>query len=281
MSRIFEALRKSQQTVEEPFVSRRPQPEPVEEIRGLHSVATERMHLRYDSHVIVHKDPGSVGADRFRLLAARLRQRLGEKKTLLVTSALPEDGKSTTSLNLATVLADQGKRSVMLMEADLYRPGLTSQLGLRSWQGLAECLQGECEPLAALRRIEPLGWYLMPAGRPVQNPTTLVHSERLAALVKGLAPRFDWILMDSPPANPVADILALKAKADGCVLVVRAGRTPREAVEETLQQLGREHVVGIVLNAVGNLDKRYSKYYGKYYGHQGRNGSGPSKRPVE
>jgi Mrp family chromosome partitioning ATPase len=83
--------------------------------------------------------------------------------------------------------------------------------------------------------------------------------------------------MDSPPANPVADILALKAKADACLLVVRAGRTPREAVEETVRQLGREHVVAIVLNGVEGLDRRYSKYYGKYYGHRGRNGSGPSK----
>jgi len=171
------------------------------------------------------------------------------------------------------VLAEHGKHRVLLLETDLYDPSQLRQLGLSSWAGLVECLQGECPPLAALRRIEPLSCYLLPAGGLASNPTELLDSERFSPLVKELAAHFDWILMDSPPSNPVADVLALKAQADGCLLVVRAARTPREALEESVRQLGRENVLGVVLNGIEGLDRRYSGYYGKYY-----TGGGPKGR---
>jgi capsular exopolysaccharide synthesis family protein len=279
MSKIFEALRRSQQASGEPSLSPRPLPEALEAVPGLQSVATERVHISSESRVIVHTHPSSLGADRFRLLGTRLRElRAGvRRKTLLLTSPLPQDGKSTVALNLATVLADHGKRPVLLLEADFYRPSLSRLLGLGKGLGLAECLQDDSDPLVALRRIEPLGWYFLPAGRPVSQPTELVQSERLAPLVATLAAHFDWILVDSPPTTPVADILALKAQADGCLLVIRAGQTPRETVEEAVRQLGREHVLAIILNGAEGLDRRYSKYYGKYYGGGSRNGSGPAK----
>jgi Mrp family chromosome partitioning ATPase len=130
---------------------------------------------------------------------------------------------------------------------------------------LAECLQGDSDPIAALRRIQPLGWYFLSAGTSVSNPTELVQSEHFSQLVAMFEARFDWILIDAPPVTPVADLLALRAQADGCLLVVRAGQTPREAVEEAVRQLGREHVLGIILNGVEGLGRRYSQYYGKYY----------------
>jgi polysaccharide biosynthesis transport protein len=283
MSRIFEALRKSQQAIEEPLPSPNPVREAPEELVGLQSVASERVQVRPGSRIIVHTDPSSFASDRFRLLRTRLRERFGraERRILLLTSALPQDGKSTIALNLATALAERGRHTVLLLEADLHRPSLTHQLGARSWPGLAECLEGKCDPQAALRRIEPLGWYFLSAGVAVGNPVELVHSERLSLLVKGLATHFDWILMDAPPANPVADILALKAHVDGCLLVARAGQTPREAIEEAVQHLGREHVLGIILNGVEGLDKRYSRYYGRYYGQWGQSGSGPGDTLAE
>ena len=180
-------------------------------------------------------------------------------------------------MNLATALAEHGKRTVLLLEADFSRPSLSRILGVPPGPGLAESLQGDSDPIAALRRIEPLGWYFLQAGTSVSNPSELVQSERFSPLVAMFKARFDWILVDSPPIAPVADILALRAQTDGCLLVVRAGQTQREAVEEAVRQLGREHVLGIVLNGAEGLDRHYSKYYGKYHEDANRNGSGPGK----
>jgi capsular exopolysaccharide synthesis family protein len=281
MSRIFDALRKSEREAERHPTSAQPLPKPVDEDPGLQSVAIERVQIPREARVIVYSDPGGVGADRFRLLRARLTELRAKAKvkTLLVTSPVPEDGKSTVSLNLATALAEHGKRSVLLVEADFFRPSLSRVLGIQPGSGLAECLQGNCDPVAALRRIEPLRWYFLSAGTSIGNPTELVHSARFSPLVEMFETRFDWILVDSAPVAPVADILALRAQADGCVLVVRAGQTQREMVEEAVRQLGRQYVLAIVLNGVEGLDRQHSKYYGKYYGGASRNGSGPGKTP--
>jgi capsular exopolysaccharide synthesis family protein len=281
MSRIFEALRKSERELEKYPTTPQPLRKPPDEDLGLQSVAIETVQIPREGRVIVHSDPQSLGADRFRLLRARLSEVTAKAKvkTLLVTSPVPEDGKSTVSLNLATALAEHGKRSVLLLEADFFRPSLSRVLGLPPGPGLAECLQGSSDPIAALRRIEPLGWYFLPAGTSVSNPTELVHSPRFSPLVAMFETRFDWILLDSPPIAPVADILALRAQADGCVLVVRAGQTQREMVEEAVRQLGRQYVLAIVLNGVRGLDRQHSKYYGKYYGSANRNGPGSGKTP--
>lgn len=279
MSRIFEALRKSEREVEKHLTSPHPLRKPLDEVPALQSVAIERVEIPREARVIVHSDPASLGADRFRLLRARLAELTGKLKlkTLLVTSPVPEDGKSTVSLNLATALAEHGRRSVLLLEADLFRPSLSRILGISPGAGLAECLQSDSDPIAALRRIEPLGWYFLPAGKAVSSPTELVHSTRFSPLIAMFESRFDWILVDSPPVAPVADILALRAQADGCVLVVRAGQTQRELVEEAVRQLGRQFVLAIVLNGVEGLDRQHSKYYGKYYGGVSRDGPGPRK----
>src|SRR5215467_9334343 len=169
MSRIFEALRKSQSEVEERLTSPESLRKPSDEGLGLQSVAIERVQILPEGRVVVHSDPQSLGADRFRLLRARLLERTAKvkQKTLVVTSPVPEDGKSTVVLNLATALAEHGKRSVLVLEADFFRPSLGRALGIPPGAGVAECLRDNSHPMAALRRIEPLGWYLLPAGTSV------------------------------------------------------------------------------------------------------------------
>ena len=117
--------------------------------------------------------------------------------------------------------------------------------------------------MLAIRRIDPLGFYLLPAGRPAEDGSTLLQSKFIAELFKGLSSgSFTWILIDSPPTTPVADILALKENVGSTLLVARAGATPREAIEESVQNLGRDQIVGIILNGVEGLNRTYSKYYG-------------------
>lgn len=216
-----------------------------------------------ESRIVVHTDPRSAGADRLRLVQVRLRHLQASKKikSLLVTSPLPGDGKSTLALNLATALSEQGKRSVLLLEADVYRPSLLKKLGLNSWPGLTECLDQHGDPMLAIRRIDPLGFYLMPAGTPTEAGN-LLQSALPSHFIEGLTGTFRWILVDAPPTTPMAEILALKALCDGTLLVVRAGETPREAIEEAAKTLGMDHILGVILNGVEGIEHAYSKYYG-------------------
>jgi receptor protein-tyrosine kinase len=233
---------------------------------------TEVSPVSTESRVVVHYDPKSAGADRFRLAQIRLKslQAARKLKSLLITSPLPGDGKSTVALNLATVLSEGGKVPVLLLEADVYRPTITKRLGLKPWPGLTECYKRGDHPMLAIRRINPLGFYLLPAGQPVEDGASLFQSHFASQLIKGLSTSFfSWILIDSPPAIPVADILALKAQADATLLVARAGATPREAIEESARNLGRDHILGIILNGVEGLSRVYAKYYG-YGGYEAR-----------
>jgi len=226
---------------------------------------TEVSPVSPESRVVVYTDPRSAGADRFRLVQIRLTGMQATKKLrcLLITSPLPGDGKSTVALNLATSLSEEGKRPVLLLEADVYRGDLVKRLGLKPWSGLTECFRSGSDPMQAIRRIEPLGFYLLPAGKPMDDGSSLLQSEFTAQLFKGLSSSlFRWILIDSPPSTPIADIISLNGQADATLLVARAGVTPRDALEETARHLGREHILGIILNGVEGLHRTYYKYYG-------------------
>jgi capsular exopolysaccharide synthesis family protein len=264
MSRVYDAVRKSEQRTGKPSAASSDVFfNPTVESGTLLSTPAERVQVRPESRIVVYTDPRSPGAERFRLLRMALRQiDLGEQaKTLLITSPLPKDGKSTIALNLATSLAAAGTIKVLLLEADLRRPSLIEYLGLNPWTGLAQVLESGSDPFSAVRRIEPLGFYLLPAGRPPEKPAELLQSEKFSALMQDFRGSFDWILTDSPPAFPLVDAMALKAQADRTLLVARAGNTPREAVEEAVRLIGPEHMIGIVLNAAEGLDRLYGDYY--------------------
>ncbi len=238
----------------------------------LDQISTEEVQVQPSSRIVMHTEPRGAAADRFRFLRMCLRElwSAGKLKTLQITSPLPQDGKSTIALNLATALAEGGKRTVLLIEADLHRPTLTEQLGLERRAGLSDCLEGGLNPILALRRLEPLSWYLLPAGEPHSNPTELLQTEALAGMLQTLSPHFDWILIDSPPVIPLTDALSIARQTNATLLVAREGRTPREAIEKAIVVLGRQRVLGIVLNAAEGLDRMYSGYH-DYSGYSGTN----------
>lgn len=268
MSHVFEALRKSEGHKSDFLLEPEVFFHTLDDAPELTSVPSEQAKIRPECRLVVWDNPDTLAADRYRLLRIHLEklQAGGKLRTLLISSASPQEGKSTVTLNIATVLAAKGKRKVLIIEADLRCPSLARRLGLGQWNGLSGCLTEGYEPISAVRRIEPMGFYLMPAGEPVGNPTELLQSERLTHLVQFMSGRFDWILIDSPPTSPIADTLALKPRADAGLLVVRSAKTQREAVEESIRQLGPGFVVGIVLNGLEGLEREYSEYYSKYYG---------------
>jgi capsular exopolysaccharide synthesis family protein len=197
----------------------------------------------------------------------RLRE-LSKKATarsILVTSALPREGKSTTALNLATILAEEGKRRVLLVDGDLHHSSLARNLGITVPRGLTDCLQGYVDPDSAICRIDPLGWYLLAAGESCSHPTELLQSDAFPALVRKLSADFDWVIFDSAPVIPLTDTVAMAPHIDATLLVAKTGSTPGKAIEDTMLVLGKSRLIGIILNGVENLNREYSEYT-EYYG---------------
>jgi capsular exopolysaccharide synthesis family protein len=248
---------------------------------SLRDVPTKEVQVLPDSRIVMHTDPRSAGADRFRFLRMCLRElwKAGKLKSLVITSPLPQDGKSTIALNLATALSERGKHTVLLIEADLHHPTLAERLGLDGGLGLADCLEDGLDPVSVIRRVEPLSWYLLSAGKLRSNPTELLQSEVLAGVIQKLCTQFDWVLIDSPPVSPLTDALLLARQANATLLVAREGRTPRETLEKAIALLGRQRVLGIVLNGMEGLDGLYSGYYG--YGEYSRNNGSKAVRRVQ
>jgi capsular exopolysaccharide synthesis family protein len=235
----------------------------------LDDVVRETVRVTPESRIVFHTEPDTPGADRIRYLRMHLRNMREAKglKSVLVTSPIAEDGKSTIALNLATALTEEGKFRVVVIEADLHRAPLVDRLGLsRRSEGLVDCLERGVHPLSVIRRLDPLGWYLLPAGDVRTNPAELLQTTTAyESAVRTLSEYFDWILIDSPPVVAVSDAVFLRKHSDATLLVVRAGHTPQAAVDESIRQLGRQNIAAVVLNAVEGLDETYNKYAGRYY----------------
>jgi capsular exopolysaccharide synthesis family protein len=223
-----------------------------------------RVSLPEDSKLVCLNAPESFGAEKFRFLGVRLRQLQHARplKKLLITSTIPEEGKSTVSANLATILARRQQPKILLLEGDLRRPSLAKQFGLGVIPGLSEWLKGEPRPIEHIYRLEGPNLWFLPAGRPPENPLELMQSGRLSALLNQLSAWFDWIVIDSPPILPLADTSVWARLADGILLVTREGITKRRMLQRGLQALEQSKLLGAVVNSSANTD--HSNYYQRY-----------------
>jgi capsular exopolysaccharide synthesis family protein len=215
------------------------------------------------SRLVFFTQPESLAAEKFRFLGVRLRQ-IRQNRTLkkvLVTSTIPEEGKSLVSVNLAGVLARRKER-VLLIEGDLRRPTSADQLGLGRLAGLSEWLQGGLDAVSNIYHLEGPGFWIMPAGSPPANPLELMQSGRLSKLMSQLATLFDWIIVDSPPLLPLADTTVWSRLTDGTLLVVREGKTEKKPLERGLEAIKKSDLLGIVLNACTEPEHDY--YYQRY-----------------
>jgi capsular exopolysaccharide synthesis family protein len=222
----------------------------------------------------------SFGAEKFRFLGVRLRQLQQSRplKKVLITSTIPEEGKSTVAANLATILARRQQPKVLLLEGDLRRPSLGQQFGLGSIPGLSEWLQGEPRPIKHIYRLEGSNVWFLPAGRPPMNPLELMQSGRLSELLNQLSAWFDWIVIDSPPILPLGDTSVWARLADGILLVTREGITKRRMLQRGLQALEQSKLLGAVLNSSANTD--HSNYYQRYGPGIARQAAVPEEAPI-
>ncbi len=210
------------------------------------------------SRAILNSGPGSqlaptgMEGEAFRMLRVNLRYFSVDRdvKTVLITSAAPQDGKTTVAWNLALADARAGER-VLYLEADLRRPSLGETLGIESDEGLSLVLAGAGEAPAAIQKVQ--GVDLIPAGMLPPNPAELLESQRMVDLLAWAEAEYDRVIVDTPPAAVVADAISLFNRVDGVLIVTRLQRSPREAAEHLHEQLAHTDapVLGVVVNGVG------------------------------
>jgi protein-tyrosine kinase len=208
------------------------------------------------------------GTEEFRTLRSRLYQ-MREKqplKRILITSALPREGKSFVAANLAQVLVRQQGRRALLIDADLRGARLHLALGTEATPGLAEYLLGETDEFAVMRRGPMENLFFIASGRRTSNPGELVANGRLRVLLDRLDPIFDWVIIDSPPAVPVSDPVLLANYCDGVLMVVRSNATPFDMARKARQEFHDERLIGVVLNGIEAASAPYSRYYYSGYG---------------
>jgi len=215
--------------------------------------------------------PQSQMAESYRALrTSLLLSNLGAPpKVVMVTSARPQEGKTTTSINTAIVLAQKGVR-VLLVDADLRRPSVHNILGMGPSSGLSNVLTGSATVQQTITASPILpNLFIMPAGTPPPNPAELLASVNMRDLIAELRELYDHIVIDTPPTLSVTDAVVLSPRADATILVIRSGQTTKQALRrarDILMQVNA-HVAGVLLNAVDLTSPDYYYYYeyqGKY-----------------
>lgn len=226
---------------------------PAATAEALEPVAITTITPTLDPRLVAAITPQAPAAERYRLLRTRIKRAEDGRtvRAIVVTSPSKGDGKSLTAANLALTMAQEPHQRVLLLDADLRRPSVAAMFGLSEGPGLAEVLMGAVDLDAALVHMPDQHLTVLPAGTPTAQPAELLGSASMRRLLDMLRTRFDRILIDMPPAAPLADVHVVSPIADGLLMVVRAGITPKPAIERALSGLEMSKVLGLVLNGAG------------------------------
>jgi protein-tyrosine kinase len=296
MSRVHDALRRAEQGIPEPERSPEPAlpPEPgIAEILAQNGgggqpngrLATQpaiRLNLHPgmlaevpvvpfqpapESHLLDLNNSHETPAEEFRTLRTRMNhlQTVQPLHTVIVSSPSPAEGKTFTAVNLALAESHLAESSVLLGDFDLRRPIMHNLFQVDRSPGLSDFLTGQCTFPQALRKIEGMNLYLLPAGSPVKNPLELLNTRQAKALFEELPRCFHWSIFDTPPLLFSADANLLATLADGAILVVKIGSTTFDNVTRAIQSLCENNVLGIVANGAraSELYSKYTYYYSK------------------
>lgn len=220
-----------------------------------------------EERLVSINNQGSVGAEQLRTLAARLRQtqKRHSIKKLLVTSAVPGEGKTVISANLSITLALHQNR-VLLIDGDLRRSSLSRWFDIVDDTFVSTWHEQGAHRLPLLRRAEGLPLWVAPAGKPVEMPGKILQSSEFGDALGAIEPDFDWIVIDSPPLVPFGDAGILANLSDAVVLVTRKGVTPKNALRDALKSIDKSKIIATILNGA---DVPSHKYYREYYTHVG------------
>lgn len=224
--------------------------------------ATRAIQPLPDLHLSALNDDRSPAAEAFRLLGVRLNQfrELRNLHKLLVTSTLPQEGKTITAANLACALSTRTGGRVLLIDGDLRRASLSRMFGLGASLGLCEYLRGENGLPSTIFRLEDIHIWILPTGKASQNPLDLLQSTKLPKLIDELSVQFDWVIIDSPPVLPLADTSAWMHLVDGILLITRPGTTEKHKLQAGMDAIDSQKLIGLVLNSSRNLNTVAYRY---------------------
>jgi capsular exopolysaccharide synthesis family protein len=214
--------------------------------------------------LVIDPDTLPVSVEQYRRVAAALHeyQQQHDLKTVMVSSAVPKEGKTLTALNVALTLSQSYHNRVLLIDADLRRPSIQQSFGLPDGRGLGDVLAAGGGPLP-LVEVAP-GLSVLPAGKPNKDAVGLLTAAYLRTLIAEAAAQYDWVLIDTPPVGALPDARLISNLVDGVLFVIDAQSTPYDLVKRAIGELGPERIVGTVLNRIEPRSLPVNDYYGYY-----------------
>ncbi len=231
----------------------------------------ERQAEATDRHTLF-QNTDQVFTEQYKNFCARFEYIVDVRgvKVVAISSAIAGEGKTVSTVNLASNLASTGRKKVLLIDLDMRKSDLAKGLRFPSSPGLAELLGGISSLNDVLRYVITQGLHVIPSGKRVANPWKLLTGEKFRILLQELRDLYDVILLDTAPMLPVSDTLVLRDLVDGVVLVHRLNYTPHDLFRQALEDIGEKKLLGVLLNGVEPHSERYyQRYYGKYYIKQG------------
>ena len=264
MSKVYQALKRAEResTIDKGILPSSDRGEKPMEILSTPNISS------FDQHLVSLLDTKSIAAEQYRKLRTRILQFPDSAlKTVLVTSATSQEGKSLTAANLAITIAQGIEQHVVLVDGDLRQPSIHKLFGLDTNYGLTDYLTENIDLSKVIVDSGIPKLKLLPAGSFSNKPSELIASKKMKALIQELKSRYDdrYIIIDSTPISATDEPDILAGQVDGIIMVVRAGKTSREIIERALGALNAENILGIVFNGVDFAIKRLS--YGSYYGY--------------
>jgi protein-tyrosine kinase len=228
--------------------------------------------LEFDPALVAYHNPQSVEAELFKVLRTNLLIPVKGRppKSILITSAMPGEGKSFVAANLAISIARGVEERVLLMDADVRRPSIHRFFGLNQTGGLSDYLVTGTNVSKHFIKTPVDKLTILPAGSPPENPVALLTTHKMKALLHEVSRRYEdrFIIIDSAPSSLASETAAIANYVDGVIIVVRSGETPRKAVAEVIKQLGKEKILGIIMNHSDQTVKKYYGYGKSYYSPQ-------------
>jgi len=269
MSNVYQALKKAERD--------RQQKESLFPINTMEEISIDMQEIAsepkdqeqalVDERIITLSQPAALGAEQFRKLREYiLRHNYPETfRTIMVTSAVAHEGKSFVAANLAAGIAQDFHARSLLVECDLRRPTLSKWFGLQNGKGLSDYLKGDGKILEFLQKTMVEKLEILPAGSIQSNPTELLGSNKMKALLSELKSRYDdrFIIIDSTPLLATTEPEILAKLVDGVIFVIKAGVTPRETVKRAVMLIEPEKIMGVILN---NITFKSKGVFGRYYG---------------
>ena len=237
-----------------------PGPTPVTEHLGAPDLTTNA------DEKLVSRLLDNQSVEQYRRLAARLHLAQAQRgtKVVMISSALPGEGKTLTAANIALTLSHSYKRRVLLIDGDLRRPWVHELFNVPNVSGLNDGIRSQNGHKVPLIRWSDY-LTLLTAGRPDSDPMSVLSSDRMRQIIAEASATFDWVIIDTPPVGLLSDANLLAAIVDTVILVLQSGRTPFHEINKVVQTLGRESILGIVLNKVeSGTAYPYNDYYYSY-----------------